>query len=148
MPGVPTPQPISPLQVFSSLTGPVPCLLQAIVPGLPGPTKGTALHMACVNFCCPDTMQLLLEHGADIHAQLRSPDRTLDKATPLLLTVRLGAHLLLGSPAAVPACCWDRLLLCPPAAVLTCCCAHLLLGPPAAVLTCCQVQEQCIGEAG
>jgi hypothetical protein len=33
-------------------------------------SKGTALHMAAVNFCCPDTMQQLLKHGADINAQL------------------------------------------------------------------------------
>jgi hypothetical protein len=79
------------------------CPLQAMVPGLPGPSKGTALHMACVNFCCPDTMQLLLKHGADIHAQLRSPDRTLDKATPLLLTVRLGAQQLPNTCCQFPA---------------------------------------------
>lgn len=83
------------------------------MPGLPGPSKGTALHMACVNFCCPDTMQLLLEHGADIHAQLRSPDRTLDKATPLLLTIRLGAHPLLHM---LPA----------PGGAVTAACSHLV----------------------
>eukprot|EP00803_Ostreobium_quekettii_P007604 evm.model.scf_98.6 EVM.evm.TU.scf_98.6 scf_98:40446-41643(+) len=54
--------------------------------------KGTALHMACVNFCDLDTMQLLLKYGSDVNARVNCPSHPLlHDCTPLHLCCLMGA---------------------------------------------------------